>query len=193
MSDGGRLVGWHFAAKTLRDGSPLPREGSVLKHKGPVVPCKSGYHASVRAIDALSYAPGTMVARVELRGTVVPHGKPVDKYAASERKTLTRYVDATRVLHEFACWCATRALDREEAVGRKVDARSRAAIATKLAWLDGKTTDAEQSAAWAAATALAWAAAKAAAWGKQNAELERRLLALVGATALASAATEGGE
>ena len=202
MSDTLRV--WHFAASTLRDGRPLPKRGDILIHTGPVVPCEQGLHGSVRALDALNYAPGPWVSRPELRGTIVPHS--TDKHAASERHYLTDYVDATRVLHEFACWCATQALDREEAAGRKVDPRSRAGIATKLAWLDGdgNATNAELTtawdvawllAAWAAARAAAWdaawaaawaaagdaamAAARDAAWDAQNTELERRLNALI--------------
>jgi hypothetical protein len=194
------IVGWHFATTTLRDSRPLPHKDDVLKHDGKVVPCQSGLHASERALDALVYAPGPMVAQVRLSGTIVAHGSPVDKYAASEREYLTDYVDARRVLHEFACWCASRTLDAEEAAGRTVDPRSHKAIAVKLAWLDGKATDDELAAAgaaaWAArdaawtaawtardaAGAAAWAArdaAGAAAWAEQNAELERRLLALM--------------
>ena len=189
------VTGWHFAGKTLRDGRPLPRKGDTLKHDGDVVPCKSGLHASKRAIDALQYFPGPMMAQVRLSGTIVPHGNPVDKYAASERENLTDYVDATRVLHEFACWCATQALDREEAAGRKVDPRSREAVRVKMAWLDGKATDKELAAAkaaagaaagaaawdaagaaaWDAAWNAAWNAAWGAAWDDQNDELDRRL------------------
>ena len=209
-----RVRVWHFAGATLRDGRPLPRKGDVLKHDGPVVPCYSGLHGSERAIDALGYAPGENVALCELGGEVVPHGG--DKHAASERHYLTGYVDADRVLHEFACWCATQALNGVEARGGKVDPRSRAAIATKLAWLDGKAADADMAAArsasaaasdaawgaawgaesaaaraesaaaraawaaaWDAASAGAWGAANVAARSEHNAELERRLLALV--------------
>lgn len=183
------VTGWHFAGATLRDGRPLPRAGETLTHDGKASPRTSGLHASERAIDALTYAPGAMVARVRLSGTVVPHDK--DKYAASERTNLTDYVDATRTLHEFACWCATQALDREDAAGRKADPRSRAAIACKLAWLDGKATDrdlddaryaagaavwdAAGAAALNAAGAAAWAAAGAAVWDAQNEMLERML------------------
>ena len=83
------VTGWHFAATTLRDGSPLPARGVTLTHTGEVQPCASGYHASKRAIDALQYAPGCMCARVRLSGTIIAHGDPVDKYAASKRKTIT--------------------------------------------------------------------------------------------------------
>ena len=172
---------WHFAGSTLRDGKPLPKAGDVLRHEGDVVPCESGLHGSERAIDALQYAPGHWVARCELAGTLKPHS--TDKWAASERRCLTGYVDASRVLHEFACWCATQALDREEAAGRKVDPRSRKAIEVKLVWLDGKATDKElaaaMDAAWDAARAAARDAARAAARDEQNAKLEAMLTELL--------------
>jgi hypothetical protein len=164
------LTVWHFAADKLRDGRTLPKSGDTLRHDGEVIPCKSGYHGSVRVLDALAYAPGAMVARRQLSGIVVPHGS--DKHAASDCLMLSDYVDATNTLHRFACWCATKALDREDAAGRTVDPRSRAAIAAKLAWLDGEIDEATLAAAWAAARAAvraaagdaAWAAARAAAW-----------------------------
>jgi len=156
------VVCWHFAGKTLRDGKPLPKKGTVLVHEGEVEPCASGYHGSIWALDALCYAPGPFVARRELSGTIVPHQK--DKHAASICTMLTGYVDATNTLHRFACWCATKALDREDVAGRTVDPRSRAAIAAKLAWLDGEIDDATLAAARAAAGDATWDAARAAAW-----------------------------
>ena len=151
------VIGYHFAGATLRDGRPLPRKGDVLTHEGGVVPCESGLHASEHALDALGFAPGAMVARVRLSGVVIAHGG--DKYAASVRENLTDYMDATRTLHEFACWCATQTLDREEAAGRIVDPRSRRAVAVKLDWLGGRATDGQLAAAGAAARAAAWDAA----------------------------------
>ena len=174
---------WHFAGNALRDGRPLPKKGDILTHVGEVVPCRSGYHGSARAIDALAYAPGALVARVRLSGVVVEHGSPVDKLAASVRENLTDYADCTRVLHEFACWCATQALDAEEKVGRAVDPRSRKAIEVKLLWLDGKATDAgraaARAAAWDAAGDAAWAAAWDAARDAQNAKLEEMLSSIL--------------
>jgi hypothetical protein len=175
------IDGWHFASTTLRDGSPLPKKGVTLTHKGKVMPCESGYHASVRAIDALRYAPGPFLARVRLSGTVKEHGSPIDKYAASKRETLTEYVDVSDTLHRFACAVATTALDLVESGGGKVDVRSRRAIAVKLLWLEKKATnnelDAAMDAAWAA-WAAAWAAARAAgdaAWDAQNTLFESML------------------
>jgi len=77
--------------------------------------------------------------------------------------------DATRVLHEFACWCAENALKQ----AKVTDECYWNAIKTKRAWLDGKATDMELDAARAA-----WAAAWAAVRDAQNEELERRLMTL---------------
>ena len=157
-----KITGWHFAASTLRDGSPIPAKGTTLTHSGRVILGNSGYHASERLIDALFYAHGPFVARVELSGTIVPHGGPTDKYAASERTNTTAYVNVSRELHLFACDEAERALNTLPASG--VDPRSREAIRVKRLWIDDKVTDEELAAAWDAAWAAAWAAASAAAW-----------------------------
>jgi hypothetical protein len=63
--------------------------------------------------------------------------------------------DATKTLHEFACWCAEQALLREREAGREPDKRSWAAIETKRKWLKGKVTDEELDAASVAADAAA--------------------------------------
>jgi hypothetical protein len=51
------------------------------------------------------------------------------------------------VLHEFACWCAERALKAEEKAGRKVDPRSWEALKVKRRWLRGEALDGELIAA----------------------------------------------
>lgn len=117
---GGRVVtrlAWHFLHpdNKLRDGRDAPPGGEWLVHDGPVVPCESGLHASEQAIDALKYAPyehKIVLCRVELRGTVIEHGEPVDKLAASERRILWRLDGDTtdRVLREFARWSASQVL-----------------------------------------------------------------------------------
>ena len=65
-----------------------------------------------------------------------------------------------RTLHEFACWCAEEALSHVE----NADERSWNAIKVKRAWLRGEASDAELSAARAAAWTAARDAAEAAAW-----------------------------
>ena len=173
------MICWHFATDKLRDDSPLPKKGDVLTHPGELEMCVAGFHGSVRAIDALQYAPGANVARVDMSGTVLEQH---DKKCASVRTNITDYIDAARTLHEFACWCAEQALAGERAAGRPVDPRSEKAIEVKQLWLDGKATDTELNATWAAARdakkAAAWDAARDAARDAQNTELEHRLMLL---------------
>lgn len=69
-----------------------------------------------------------------------------------------------RILHEFACWCAEEALIHVE----NPDERSWNAIKVKRAWLRGEASDAERSAAEAAAWSAAWSAAEDAAWSAER-------------------------
>ena len=92
------MKAWHFAGKTLRDGSPVPETGVWLPVIDAPVLCKRGYHASVDPFDALTYAPGDTLCLVELRGTIVEGD---DKVVASERKIIAR-MDATDMLRYYA-------------------------------------------------------------------------------------------
>ena len=202
------ILAWYFLPddRKLRYAPYTPVEpGQVLRVEGPLELCRRGLHASIRPLDALRYAPGSIVCRVEMGGDIL-HGD--DKLCASERKTLW-VADATNALHEFACLCAERELLRRRRAGREPDKRCWAAIEAKRAWLRGEIDDealaaaadaawdaaraaraaadtAAEAAAWAAARAAvgaavdaamaaAWAAAWAAARAEQNAELERAL------------------
>ena len=192
---------WHFLGEDkrlrYRDGRKV-EIGKTIKVSCQPVLCKSGLHASYRAIDALQYARGPIVCRVMLGGTLIVGD---DKVAATER-TVLAMADATTVLHEFACWCATRALK----TANVTDERSWNAISTKLKWLRGEATDedlsaaesaawsaaesaarsAAESAAWSAAGSASWSAAESAAWSAagsaQNTYLESKLKALLKAT-----------
>jgi len=149
---------WHWLPEDRRlryDSRQLVVAGETIKHDGQVVMCESGLHASEQAIDSLQYAPGPVICRVTLGGTVI-EGK--DKSVASER-TVIWMADATNTLHEFACLCAEDALR----TAKVEDVRCWQAIETKRKWLRGEATDAELAAARAAAWAAAWAAARAAA------------------------------
>ena len=217
------ILAWHFLPENGRlayTNRPV-KVGGANTVKPPIVPCQRGLHASVRAIDALEYAPGPVVCRVECSGEIVPHGG--DKLACSRRKVLAM-ADATTLLHEFACWCAEQALARAQDPAP----RSVAAIAAKRAWLRGEIGDRElaaaREAAWAAAgeaareaaweaageaareaaweaagaaaraaaRETAWVAARVAAREAQNAELEARLFALLSLPAPAREATDHG-
>lgn len=171
-----RWFGWHFLREDGRTGygdrRPVP--GRLMRCRGELVLCGNGLHASKRAIDALRYAPGPIVQRVELIGVRIDDA---DKSCARSRRCLW-IADAARTQHEFALWCAEGALEAERRAGRDPDHRSREALIVKRRWLDGQATDAELAAAWAAAWAAARAASLDAASAEQNTDLERRLMAL---------------
>ena len=203
-SNDGTLA-WHFIQTRgkLRDGSAAQECGIEVS---PVIPkiCESGLHASVRAIDALYYAPGCIVRRVRVYGALQTQD---DKVCGSHREVLCT-ADATSALRLFAAdcaesvfgliedekaqWAAAWAIDAARRFARgEADVKELAA-----AWdaARGAASDAASDAAWdaarGAAGAAAWnaatAAAKGAAWGaawnaareKQNELLEKYLMEL---------------
>jgi hypothetical protein len=96
------VLAWHFVGDALRDGRPVPADGVTLKHKGKLELCASGLHASERLIDALEYAPGPILCRVQMGGTIK---KDSYKLVARQRTILWR-IDSTDVLRKFARQCA---------------------------------------------------------------------------------------
>ena len=103
-----KIQAWHFvsADRKLRNGRPLVI-GKRLTHTGAIKLCESGYHASLRAIDALVYAPGPVICRVEIENFV----QDKDKLAARYRTALWAY-DATDVLRVFTRSCALDVIDK---------------------------------------------------------------------------------
>jgi len=163
-------------------GSEGPwHDGELREVEGPPVMCEHGYHAGKTLFDALRYAPGPIICRVELSGDIITD---TDKHAATKRRLLWRLDRETseRILHEFACWVAEDALKRERATGREPDERSWAAIEAKRKWLRGEITDDElaaaRDAAWDATSAAyaAGDAAGAAAGERYDRKLERMIL-----------------
>ena len=155
------LLGWHFCTEDKRLGYDDGREiieGETLRVEGKPVLCKHGLHASERIIDALKYAPGPILCRVELSDGIV-HGD--DKAVAHSRETLWMF-NATNALRDFAATVAEQTLMAERAAGREPDPRSWAAVQFVRDLLAGKIKEEDQDAAWAAWSA-AWSAARAAA------------------------------
>jgi len=161
------VIGYWFAVRdsdgkvrlTNGDGREVVA-GETLSVEGKIVPCQHGLHASVRALDALQYAPngpGLVVCRARLSGTVVAHGNPVDKHAASHREVLWM-ADCDAGLRRFTCDVTESALLRERAAGREPDPRSWEAVRVARLYAEGAATAAELDAAWDAAMAAAWAA-----------------------------------
>lgn len=96
---------YHFTGPTLRNEMPIPPIGAWLEFGGKLEPCKSGLHASEKVWDALGYAPGNLLHRVELGNQIIPHGEPVDKVVSNRRKIIAS-INAERLLRDFARRCA---------------------------------------------------------------------------------------
>lgn len=158
---------WHFTGNTLRDGSPIPAIGETLVFPHKVEICRSGYHWSLKPHQALRYAPGAILHKVNFGGYVEIGD---DKGVSSER-TIIASIDATYLLRRFA---ADRALsvshlwDMPEVVRdylttldeTKMGAAEAAEAAWNAAWA---AKNAARDAAWTAWGA-AWAS-RDAAWG----------------------------
>ncbi len=82
------VLAWHFCGDALRDGRPIPPNGVWLKHEGKCVMCKSGLHASRRLIDALNYAPGNTLCRVECADIAAEQD---GKLVCHKRKIIARF------------------------------------------------------------------------------------------------------
>ena len=151
------VLAWHFVKDdgTNRDGIKK-RSGNGTKWRVRLFLASAVYTVHVRPLDALEFAPGCILRRTEHRGTIVEHND--DKIASSERRALWQ-IDATKLLHLFACWAAENALKD----AKVTDERCWKAIKIKRQWLGKKATDEELAAASAAASSAASSAASAAA------------------------------
>ena len=141
---------------------PLPngKPGEWLTVEGDLIPCERGIHLCRRG-DLVSWL-GPVIWEVE------SPDEPLiaeDKIVVRKARLLRR-VEAwgKQVARLFAADCAERALAREAARGRTVDARSTAAVEVARRHAMGQATDEELSAAWAAEWDAVRAAARAAEW-----------------------------
>ena len=165
----GMIEAWHFlpANQRLRYGSMERVEvGKTITVDCKPSLCRSGLHASVHAIDALSYAPGPIVCRVIVGGEIVSGD---DKIVGTTR-TVVAMADATDALWEYARWCAL-----EVAHLWDMPPVMRQYLETGDTALREAARAAARYAAWDAARAAAWAAARDAAWESAN----KRLLRMV--------------
>ena len=177
------IKAWHFVGDTLRDGRPIPRNGSWLRHDGRVAICESGLHASRRPWHALQYAPGTVLCYVECRGDIHEYD---DKLVCRERRIIMR-ADVTETLRFFARMQALSVIHLHRECPPDVvldylitgDESIRAA-----AW------DAVRAAVRAAAWDAAWAAAYDAAWAAASVAASAAASAAATAAAIAEASAE---
>jgi hypothetical protein len=133
-------MAWHF----IEDYTTESEIGYTTRVECEPILCKQGLHASRRILDALKYAPGPILCRVRVGGEVV-HG---DGKLAGTTRTILWTLDASHVLHEFACWCAESALTQ----CGLTEERLWNAIKTKRLWMEGNATDAQLRAAEKTAT-----------------------------------------
>ena len=163
------MFAWHFVNEDRKLGygdDRIVKQGRVyiVPQTRPLELCEYGLHASKRILDALQYAPGPVLCRVELRGKMLHDN---DKSVAYERKVLWM-MDATDVLRAFARRCA---LD-------VVHLWSPPEIVIQyLKTGDESIRAAARNAAWAAARNAARAAAWDAERKKQNARLTSMAMA----------------
>jgi hypothetical protein len=160
------VKGWYFSDESRKLRYDAGREIAIgVEHtvKGYPEPCKRGLHASERILDALQYAPGPIIWRVELSGRIK---RGDDKVAATRRKYIAGGLDISDILRKFArkqALSVAHLWDIPEIVRRYLEIGDEfiRAAAWAAAWAAAK--DAASDAAWAAARAAAWAAASDAA------------------------------
>lgn len=189
------MLAWHFVDERLRDGRWVPADGVAVAHDGDLAICRDGLHASERLIDALKYAQGNTICRVECEGL---GERQNDKFVCASRTVLWR-VDGEDLLRAFArkvaldvgdLWDMPKVVrayletgndnQRVAARGEARDAsrahadadEGQAAAAGEAARAAAARTHAARSTALAAAWAASKASTRADAWADYNAILE---------------------
>ena len=182
-------VYYHFTGDKLRDGKAIPAIGEWLVFEGDPVPCKCGLHASAEPFDALQFAPGSILHKVELAGKIEKHGNPVDKFAAQRRRIISS-LDATEILRLFSRRVALDVIhlwDAPPVVMEYLETGDESIMAAAEAAARAAAEAAARAAAWAAARDAAWAAAIAAAWADASAAASAAARAAAWAAAWAAA------
>lgn len=173
--------------------------------ESPLEFCNWGLHASERALDALKYAPGSILYIVKLSGEILTD----DDKLCAEKRTYLAELDAAELLREFARKQALINIvkikpycnDDEEyntivnyLITGNTQLRSAAESAAESAARSAKS--AAQPAAWAAAwpaeSAAEWAA-ESAAWAAAWAAAEAAEAARAAAESIWSAARSAAE
>ena len=154
-----RKLYYHFTSNKLRDGRPIPPTNEWLVHEGEVIMCTSGLHASEQPYDALQYAPGHILHRVELDDVIDTQD---DKVVARRRKIVAT-IDAAELLHAFARKQALSVIHLWNCPAITKQYLETGDVSMQYAaWSAARS--AAQYAAWSAARSAADAAWSAAAW-----------------------------
>lgn len=134
---------WHWVSdeRVLHDGARV-EAGAIYRlpqHARPL-PRHRDSHGCVRALDALRYAPGTVVCLVELAGVVVHDPDDHATLAASQQRVLW-VADARRALTEFTCEVAETEIAVKRALGREIHPPSWEVAVAKHRRADGSVED----------------------------------------------------
>ena len=73
MAEEKKILAWHFLRDDGKLNYPphtLVEVGKTYSAVGDLEMCANGMHASERILDALNYAPGAIICRVELSGEI---------------------------------------------------------------------------------------------------------------------------
>ena len=156
------MIAYHFTGDTLRDGRPIPAIGEKLIYTGEIVWCESGLYASPKPHQALQYAPGKWLHRVECGQIEHDDG---DKFVCRER-TILQTIDAEHLMRRFAA-------DQALSVAHLWDMPD--VVREYLLSLDQAKRDAARDAVCAAARDAACAAAWDAVWDAAWADFDTRV------------------
>ena len=162
------VLAYHFTdGYHLRDGQLL-ETGREYVFDGEPAMCARGYHASRHVFDALEYAPGATLSRVECREVT----EECDDKLVCRRRRVIATIDATKILRKFARMCALDVIHLWEAPDiviryLKTGDESLRDAARSAAWEASSASSARASGAASSAEAAAWSAAweaSSAAW-----------------------------
>lgn len=146
---------WFTAFNRLPHGDGrLITIGKTHHKHGEIIICRHGFHASREPYDALRFAPGHMLYKVQLWGDVQEQD---DKLCARHRTYLAAR-DATDMLRRFACRQALTCIDKWNAPQVVRDYLETGSPALRSA-----AESAALNAAWNAALSAAESAARSAA------------------------------
>ena len=154
--------GWHFAANDRKLGygdNRLIEVGATswrLDKSLPIELCVYGLHASIKPLDALQYAPGSIVSYCRMHGQII-YGE--DKMVAEGREYLS-VIDADTVLLEFSRWCALQVIhlwDAPDVVKKYLETGDE--VLREASWAASRGAS-RGEVSWEVSWAASWAASR---------------------------------
>ena len=159
----GIIKGYKFIQDNMKsqNGNTEWKLKQWKKHKGQLIMCESGFHASKTPLQSLNYPYGNKWFMIEAKGQII---RDKDKFCAQEMR-LIKELPTKKISVEFAIACAERCLKNFEKKYPK-DKRPRQAIQAAKNWLKNpneenrKKAESARLAAWSVAESAAESAAE---------------------------------